>query len=105
MGCGGELTLEVGNLALEGGVLLRIFFRELVQILAQLLILPEQNEGDKGGGDRQNGEKHKNQLSKGHGVSLGCVILCSDVRTGAGKNLAICFLDEPGSKPFRDKGS
>jgi hypothetical protein len=34
MGCGGELALEISNLALEGGMLLRILFRELVQILA-----------------------------------------------------------------------
>ncbi len=100
MGCGAELALEIGNLALERGMLPRILFREPVQILAQSLVLREQNEGDKGGGDRQNCEKHKNQLSKGHGVSLGCVILCSDLRTGAGKNLAICFQGDPCSNLF-----
>ncbi len=40
MDCGGELTLEVGNLALEGGVLPGILIGQLVQILAQLFMLP-----------------------------------------------------------------
>jgi hypothetical protein len=75
MGRGAELALEIGNLALEGGMLPRILFRETVQVITQFFVLPEQNEGDKGGGDRQNCEKHKNQLNKGHGISLGCVIV------------------------------
>jgi hypothetical protein len=54
--CGGELALEIGNLALEGSVLPGIFFGELVQILAQLFILAEQNKGDERGGDHQNCE-------------------------------------------------
>jgi hypothetical protein len=65
---GGELTLKIGNLALEGGVLPGILFRELVQILTQFLVLPQQNEGDEGSGDRQNCKQHSNQLNKGHGV-------------------------------------
>jgi hypothetical protein len=65
------LALEIGNLALEGGMLPGILFREMVQVLTQFLVLPEQNEGDKGGGDRQNCEKHQNQLSKGHGGPWG----------------------------------
>jgi hypothetical protein len=110
MGCGPELALEIGNLALEGGMLLRILFRKMVQVLTQFLVLPEQNEGDEGGGDRQNGEKHQNQLGKGHGSSLGCMIfgvhdLCSDVRTEASKNLAICFPGDASSNLFRHKGS
>jgi len=100
---GGELTPEIGNLALERGVLPGILFGELVQILAQFLVLREENESDERGGDRQNRKQHKNQLGKGHWASLGCVILDSDVRTTADKNLAICFQDQPGSNLFRDK--
>ncbi len=68
---GGELTLKIGNLALEGSVLPGIFFRKLVQILAQFLVLPQQREGDEGSGDRQNGKQHSNQLNKGHGGPWG----------------------------------
>jgi hypothetical protein len=105
MGCRGELSLEVGNLALKGGVLPGVLFRKLVQILAQFLVLPEQNEGNERSGDRQNCEQHKNQLNKGHWASLGCVILCSDVRTAAGRNLAICSQDGPGSNISLHKSS
>src|SRR6266700_739561 len=101
VGCGGELALEIGNLVLERSVLPRILFRKLVQIVAQFLVLPEQNEGDKGSGDRQDCKQHKNQLGKGHWASLVCMILCSDVRTAAGQILAFCFQDYPGSNHFR----
>src|ERR1700719_2066616 len=52
-------------------------------------------------------ELRKAQKSAQQGAwgSLGCMILCSDVRTRAGKNLAICFLDDPCSNLFRHKGS
>ena len=101
--CGGDLALEIGNFALEEGVLPGILLGELSQILAQSFVFPEQNESDKGRGDHQKRKNHNNQSNQGHGFSLGCLILCSDVRTGAGKNLAICFQDQPGSNLFRDK--
>jgi hypothetical protein len=65
---GGELTLKIGNLALEGGVLFGILFRQLIQILTQFLVLPEESESNEWRGDRQNGKQHNNQLNKGHGV-------------------------------------
>jgi hypothetical protein len=102
---GSKLALEVGNFTLERIVLPGILLRELVQILAQFLVFPEQNERDERSGDRQKGKNRSKQFDKGHGFSLGCLILYSDVRTGAGKNLAICFQDKPGSNLFRDKGS
>jgi hypothetical protein len=71
MDSGAELALEIGKLALEGGMLPGILFREMVQVLTQFLVLPEQNEGNKWGGDRQNCEKHQNQLNKGHGFPWG----------------------------------
>ncbi|PYU57148.1 MAG: hypothetical protein DMG56_22800 [Acidobacteria bacterium] len=101
---GQELALEVGDLSLEGDVLPGILFPELVQIFAQFFVLPQQNEGDKRGGQCQKRKQHKNQLSKGHGISLTWVILDSDVRTTAGKNLAVCFQDHPGSKRGLYKG-
>ena len=101
---GQELALEVGDLSLEGDVLPGILFPELVQIFAQFFVLPQQNEGDKRGGQRQKRKQHKNQLSKGHGVSLTWVILASDVRTTAGRNLAVCFQDHPGSQLRLCKG-
>jgi hypothetical protein len=39
--CGSDLTLEVGNFALEGSVLSGILFGELAQIIAQFLVFPE----------------------------------------------------------------
>ncbi len=95
MDCGQELALQVRDLALDGEVLPGILFPEPVQIFAQFFVLPQQNEGDKRGGQCQKRKQHKNQLSKGHGISLTWVILGSDVRTTAGKNLAVCFQDHP----------
>jgi hypothetical protein len=48
---------------------------KLVEILAQFLVFPEEHKRDERSGDRQNYKQHDNQLSKGHGVSLACVIL------------------------------
>ncbi len=105
MDSGSELALEIGNFALEGSVLPGILFGELVQILAQFPIFPQQDEGDEGTGDCQKRKNHNKQFEKGHGFSSGCLILYSDIRTGAGKNLAICFQDKPGSNLFPDKSS
>ncbi len=49
---GGQLTLEVGNLALEGSVLPGILFMEVVQLLPQLVVLHNEKERDERGGDR-----------------------------------------------------
>jgi hypothetical protein len=102
---GSELALEVGNFALEGSMLSGIFLVEFVQALAQFLVFPEQSESDERRGDHQKRKSHRNQYDQGHGFSSGCLILYSDVRTGVGENLAICFQDKPGSNLFRDKGS
>jgi len=104
MDSGSELALEIGNFALEGGVLPGILLGELVQILAQLVVFPEQNKSDEGCGDCQKRKNHNKQFEKGHGFSSGCLIRCSDVRTGASKNLAVCFQEKPGSNLFRVKG-
>jgi len=102
---GSELAFKVGNFALEGSMLPGIFLLELAQILAQFIVFPKQNESDEGRGDRQKRKNHNNQFYQGHGFSSECLIRCSDVRTGAGKNLAVCFQEKPGSNLFQNKDS
>jgi hypothetical protein len=62
-----KLAPEISNLSLESGVRPGILFGKLVQILAQLLIFPQQRESDERSSDHHKSKQSNHQLSKGHG--------------------------------------
>jgi len=93
-----SLALQLSDLALKGSVLSGTRLPDLIQIFAQFAVLPQENEREKGGNDRQDCEEHKNQLSHGLWHPWECVILCFNVRTATGANLALSFCAARASK-------